>query len=1158
MKRALTAVLATMVLAWAPLCRAQRTPAALFIGTNGGYCAFDVAGRLDAAGLALRAQPYPGLEAQPLTWDQVQPYNVLVVLGLGRANADMSLPARTEQTIETLRRFLEAGGGILWFSTFGQMATDQPPQDAFLLPLGVRPLFGESPADPETEVVATAWRIPFAHSDNMAPSPVTEGVTSLWYPTPHTRIGGQNHTIPCVADNGWTVLVSGSRTSLTKAGPLQALSPSDPGSYQSQVPLVAAREVGQGRIVYVGITPEYLLGGQASTTLEGVVLDRGLRGIASGGFRLLENSLRWLAEPSLPSPELGGGTMDLTLLEDPHRTRFSTPYDWPATVAFPAVEPAWRGAIGARTRYSTGRATVAEWAQAAQAAGLSFLVFLEDFGDLSADEFQQLKADCAAVSSPQFTALPGFTIDDEVGNHYFYFGTTFPYPDAKFLSPDGKAFISRDAEIGPQDPYVKGQLSMTTLDYAYSISSFKLTAGNYLFSRDAAPFANFFSNWDAMGVTTTTNGEVAEEAVREYLELVDFGNGPTPLAIHLMDEPSALAQSQWWTVLRMPEQGGQTVAGLLNPDTKIADYFNQWSFYPGNPSKTYVTSGPEIESWCYAGPRDYEGSSPGDFVWQNYRWVLRGKVTSEVGLADITVYDGTDLFRRYLPQGAKDYELTLDLTHDKQHNLVLVATDTQGRRAISGEQWDRNHRLEEFMCSDRNNQLSYGYLTNRNGVGLLLGGNQTLATPNKRVAPSVTPAGTFKNDGLLGAPAFDGAAGGEPDMIEQVLTYENGREIRAPSVSKSRRLFHTGDVHIGEGLYEHSFADSVGVYNVWHTLWRTEPATDFTVRSRRHFFQVDPDSPLAVFLWQLDIRLLRDLPNEGFWTAFLRPGESRLWALRTSDGEVLSGLWEDTQLSGNRRLTTPFGPGGYAAYMDSPLGSVAMLSLSEGLQAELSLPGRGNLYANLGQARAPQGAGETARVELLFVGIPRATAATQHLPSSSTEVVERFYRELGLDGGKAGYAVEPQAGRVAGQRFILQVDGTQDQCFSGRLSGTLVSSLPIRVAGLNDRWSSYLLDRSQGKARPVGMFEGQAWATVSLAGTLDLFVGHPVIADNPDVWLQVTQTGESAWRLEVHNPTDAALRVTVRKNPHFDPLRDRPFSQETIELPAGSSSWRDL
>ncbi len=1032
-----------------------------------------------------------------------------------------------------------------------------PPQDAFLNPLGLTPLFAEMPSDPETEAVGTAWKIAFARAGQIADSPITEGVTSLWYPVPKKRIGAQNHTISFTADESWDVLIRGSRSSFTRAGALQQNSPTEPGTHAGDVPIVAAREVGKGRIIYLGITPEYVTGPHAETTLESVVLERGMKQTPSHGLKLLENALAWLAEPS-QGTDLGGATMEAALLDDPHQTRFGEPFAWPEQATFPPVEPAHPGVIGPQTAYSSGSGTVDEWVAGAKEAGLAYLVFLEDFRELSPEEFAGLKADCARVTTTEFTAVPGFVIDDEVGNHYLYFGTTFPYPPAKFLSEDGTVFRSRDPELNASEPYIPGQLSMTTLDCAYSLSSFKLTAGNYLFGQDAAPFANFFCNWDATGVVTSRGGELVEDATDEYLQLVDFGNGPVPLAIEHIDSPAELAHAKWRTVLRMPEEGASVIGGTLREETKIAGYWNMWHFYPDNPSKIYITSGPSIDSWSYFGPRDYEGNQRGDFVWQGLRWVLRGKVSSDVGLAAVTVHDGEELFRRYLPGGAGEYEFTLDLTHDKQHNLVVIATDTEGNRAISGEQWDRNHRFEEFMCADRNNQLSYGYQRRADGTGVLVGGNQTLATPNKRLAAHVSPAATFKNDGLLGAPAFDGAAGGEPDMIEQVLTHADGREIMAPNVSESKRLLHTSDVHIGESLREHVFADGITAHNVWHTLWRTEPATDFTLRRRSHAFQLDPDSPLAVFLWDFEVTLLRDIAGDGFRLAFLRPGESELWSVRTSEGEALSGLWEETQLSTRRQVERPFGLGACGAYVESPLGGVAMYSLTEGLGLRMWLPTRGNLYANIPPETAPSKAGETQTASLLFVGIPRATPYTKHLPLSSTEVVERFYRDFGLDDGEPEYACEADAGSLTGQRYILDVDGSEEQCFSGKLTGNLISSLPIRVGGLNDEWSAYLLDRALGKARPVGVFESQAWATVPMRGEADLFIGHPIIADNDAAHIQVTQSGEAAWTLEVHNPLDEPVRVTVRKNPKFDLLESSAFSQETLDIPAGSSAFRAL
>ena len=1128
-------------------------PAVLLAGSYGGGCGFAVARRLAGDGFALRASGHPGLSDRPLAWEQVRQFNVLALSGLGRANADMTL-GKTAATIDVLKRYLAAGGGVLMFASFGQMATVKPPQEAFLKPLGLRVLFDELVLDSDASVRATAWKLPFAPTEAMATSPITAGVKCLWYPVPPGRPGAQNHTLSFVADEPWTVVVRGSATSRTRAGDRA----NGGGTHARSVPIVAIRQVGKGRICYLGITPEYLTGAHATSTLEGIVLDRGLRGVASGGYTLLANALRWLAEPSLASKALGGATMDPALLADPHRTRFAKPFAWKAEMPFPAVEQALPGVIGPRTRYSTGKATADEWVAAAKARGLAFVVFLEDFPHLTKAKFDRLKADCTRLSSASFEAIPGFAIDDEVGNHYFYFAPALPWPEAKFLSADGKVFRSHDPGLGKKSPYVPGQLAMTTLDYAYSLGSFKLTAGNYLFGRDAAPFADWFSNWDAMGVVTSAGGKVVEDATAGFLRAVDSGQGPLPLAIDLLADPAELRDDGWRTVLRLPARGGRLIGASLEPASRIRDTFAAWHHYPDNPAKLYVTSGPAIESWAYVGPRDYEGNQRGDFVWQSYRWRLRGLVSSKVGLREVLVHDGPEVFRRFLPGGEKRFEFVLDLTHDKQHNLALVVMDTRNRKAVGGEHWDRNHRLEEFMCGDRNNQLSYGYVTNSRGIGMLLGGNQTLATPNKRLAPGISPAGTFKNDALLGAPAFDGAAGGEPQVWEDVCPVGPGGAAMRPTVNEARRLLHTGDVHVGEGRRAHRFADGVEVHNVWHTLWRTTPAEHYTVTRRNHFFQIDPDSPLAVFLWEIDFRLLRDLPNRGFYVARMGAGATRLWALRDADGSVRCGTWEDTALSARRTTRVRFGRGSYAAFLDSPLGGGAIFPLTDGLEATMSLPRRSSLSLLLPPGAAPQKAGQNGCARLLLVGIPRITEHTKSLPGASNEVVERFYRDFGLDGGKTGYTVQADAGSVIDRRYILAIDGRKTACFSGRLTGKLVSSLPITVSGLNDRVSSFLYDRRAKAARPIGTFEGTTWATVRLRERLDLFVGQPVTADEPKLFVQLTQSGPDAWQLEIHNPTNQAVRTTVRKNPHFDPLSNKSLPAGALTIPPGRSLHRSL
>ena len=1133
---------------WA-LAAAPNPPAVLFAGSDGGSCGYEVLGRLAQSGFALRAE-HSSLSARPLLWDAVKNCNVVVLSGLGRANADMSLGA-TQQTIDTLHRFLETGGGVLMLGSFGQMATEKPPQDALLRPLGLTPLFDEAIDDPQAAVAATAWKIRFARTDAMAASPIAAGVTSLWYPVPRERIGAQNHTIPLVADKSWQILVRGSSSSLTHKGPLQQSRPTAPGTYQERAPFAASRAVGKGRLIYLGITQEYLIGPYANSTLDGIVLDRGLSGRPSYGYRLLENALRWLAEPSLAEGRLGGAAMDASLLANPHKVERVAPYVWPKKPGFPAVEPALTGLIGARTRFSSGKADPVEWVQKAKSAGLDWIVFLEQFSQLSPENYQKLRDECHRLSSPGFTALPGFTIDDEIGNHYFYFGASFPYPDRKFLTPDGKAFRSHNSELNPKNPHRPGQLAMTVLDYSYTISSFKLTAGNYLFHRNAAPFADFFSDYDAMGVVTCLNGRVIEDATDDYLKLCASGQSPLPLVIDLMDDPAFLSSTPWRTVLRLPKHNARLVAGPLKDETQVSDYFSLWHFYADNPTKPQITSGPHIESWCSTGPGGYDSRLRGAFVWQNYRGLVHGRVTSSVGLKEVAIYDGTRLFRRFLPGAKMEFECTVDLTHDRQHDLVLIATDSAGRRAVSGNQWDTNTRLEEVMCADRNNQLSYGQVINKEGIGIELGGNQTLGTTIKRISAGISPSGTFKNDKLLGVPAFDGGASGEPEIFEGAEPLGPPHPVQHPVVTEARRLLHTSDVMIGDGVREHAFTDNIPVHNVWGTLWRTEPVKEYSVNRRNHFFQINPENPLAVFLWQVDVVLKQDVPNQGFFVANAAPREAGQWSLRGDDGKLRRGKWDKAEKQ-TGPLSVPFGRTAYAAFLDSPLGGAAFFSLTDGLTAYFDPRYRGSLSISMPAATTPTKKGETRQVQLLVVGIPRPCSLTRHFPPSA-ELVDRFFREFGLHGGAPAYRLRLEQGSLLSHRYILAIDGKSAACMSGELSGNLFSSLPISVANLNDRWSVFLHDRLLKQSRPLGILEGKAWAVVNLEGKADLFIGHPIMVDDAKLFVQLTQCEDQAWTLEVHNPTDAAVTTRIRVNPFFDPLKEKADVPQTATIPAGTS-----
>lgn len=95
-----------------------KTVAVLLAGSEGGACGFEMANRLVQAGFALNALEHSW------SWNKLTNYNVVVVAGLGLANADMTL-GHTQERIDLLNRYLEGGGGVLVVGAFGQIGHPQ-------------------------------------------------------------------------------------------------------------------------------------------------------------------------------------------------------------------------------------------------------------------------------------------------------------------------------------------------------------------------------------------------------------------------------------------------------------------------------------------------------------------------------------------------------------------------------------------------------------------------------------------------------------------------------------------------------------------------------------------------------------------------------------------------------------------------------------------------------------------------------------------------------------------------------------------------------------------------------------------------------------------------------------------------------------------------
>ena len=180
-------------------------------------------------------------------------------------------------------------------------------------------------------------------------------------------------------------------------------------------------------------------------------------------------------------------------------------------------------------------------------------------------------------------------------------------------------------------------------------------------------------------------------------------------------------------------------------------------------------------------------------------------------------------------------------------------------------------------------------------------------------------------------------------------------------------------------------------------------------------------------------------------------------------------------------------------------------------------------------------------------------------------------RHLGIQqylfGEKRGYDV-----KLAKGKLLPVTDGTLDMEAQGGGADfsipnpkvNLQLTLGCRVSGLNDHWSAYFYDKIGKRARPIGTWKNVAHVRLEpeRAELTDVQVGHPVAADNNDVVILFSVLGDGkypvrkdgmlcydgTYSLQVNNPTDKDLTVTLKKN--MD-LPGFPFATKTVDIKAG-------
>ncbi len=1143
---------------------------------------YDIAKQLFAAGfnlnyLDLTRKQKSGMEKL----HKLLPHtNVIALLGTGESQPNGSLLPWKQKLSGEILQFAQNGGGVIYIA-MDRIEENFAAAHSFLKPWGIG--YGCEPVFNNNYVAnQTPYGLDFAETNNIAPSPVSKGIKRIWYathqqynsPNVQRRMrksgiwntpGGMNmhETLTASFSPQWTIVVRGGKGSYSKVmrTTSEFLNKAyKTNGYPAAPPIFAIRNYGKGRLAFCGIQAPYLIYDAALRTLAGITWSKGLNGKKSDTGKLIINTLKWLAAPSLESGRHGFPN-DPQLLKNPA----SMPILPPSQVYRHILKGRWRrmnslpGIIGARTNYSTGNGTVKEWRNAAVKAGLRFLFFIEDFTALTPQKLEKLKSECKKLSDGKILLLPGFSIENYIGMKTYFIGQHILYPNKKMLAPDGKRFGNG---VAYANRGWRGQLQQLRMAYLYQKIGRRAMSGYYDFNNLPVDPSGI-GTYDSIPVDVWRNGKNDWSGLPVYFKAAQDVQYPLPVAIAFLDDPSQLADKN------LP----RTWAAF----DKLDD-FAQWMkirFNERNPltGQLWVSDGPKILSWDRRGGKDYDMRNRDGFVWQNAICAVHLEVASDVPLREVRVWDGARPFRTFRPKNKKfSATILLDKRHH-QHALSLEVIDSQGRRAVSSSYRTQNHLMQQKNISDRNNQKATGFIRRKDGT--MLSVYDLKATPDKRVGfMQAEPAKVFtRKDYYFGTGAFDG----HPRNMNHPIVFEALRlNIKEAKNKYTWRHFQSSwgaeencsphvatnvsssmDRLIGLREVNNVFADKIEVAHVWFTLWNTVPRKFSTWKQTRSVLRPRPEQPLIFWIWDYELTLKQDVRYSkgslGIYGPELDLRGAETWSIGPAGEDLQPVKTGKTGIGKTKGVKLPFGPGAWVSCYGKNSGGAIIFSLTPGMRIISSgNPARPRFIVGFPANNAPKKAGEKIKFSLLIAGIPRLVDGYSDKVASKQpgQTAAAIKQSLGI-GCKPAYRVKWERGTPVPSDFFCKVKAADGEA-AGEFFRTnnLIAPVAVLVCGLNPNWTCVLLELDKKQSRPLDVIGNKALTVVDpKERKLDLFIGHPVQADNSALIIHCVQAGENRWHVEVHNPTDKPISTKLKTASDWKIFK----LNKKIELAPGSS-----
>jgi hypothetical protein len=1060
------------------------------------------------------------------------------LLPTGRYNVVVVTHGPTNEAVfNALNVFLKAGGGVMMLPLYPydpngagglQFPEDWLAREKFLEQYGAHfPI--ATIKENDTSKAVKSWNCDLNYTDRIT-APWNEGVKGLLYLRCDT-FEGRCPPVAIVADRNWQTVVQTPETAETVpfggmiAG-VKGTTDYIPSGKITGPTLLTVRQVKKGRLAALGISSEWLFRCPWNCPPVKQMMSEGCGGRPSNWLQLLANTFRWLAEPTLKAGK-GGAPTPAEVVNPPIQRWWETPpADWSKMEPIPDQLQV-PGLVGARSSYSGGKGNVEEWVNSAKAAGLKFLVFLEPLENITREDYEKLCADCKKFTDDTFFACPGLWFKDAYGkNNQILYGENAQYPLPNLLTQDGK-FLDNSKAVTP------GRM-LFRIKYVYEQNGLKPQPGFFRHAENQLPVWEY-KFYTVFVVHSTDNGKVVDDNLKDYDMLQTMHHTLTPGAVSLMDDPAQLqqvAREDWRTIFVNAAKNEAEAIGALRKRFSV-----QTAWHPPFLYITHGAKGPKILCWT---PQNEIIIPGGEWFRPNdWRYRVRLHVASETGIKEIRLISAGKVVRRFLPGGAKDFDQTLELENSQQRDMYPIVQDVEGNEAVGMTVRNANCLFNEFISGDRCNFQSYGWCLTDKG-----GGHQYRSAPN-----SVT-----HNKGAWWAevrPAFsltldypilptDGAPAGDKDPYVYFNPEISTKGFPDPNMVKGysdptmvncqpRAVLASPDVIIGGGYLNNVIADPSSWGNAWSWWSGVKPNEFIEGYGQLTLFNCMPGGMRnGWYEFKITTRKDMTLLDNKLSVQFVKTSFTEF---RSADGKVYKAGDKDMPETG------PF-PAGADILIEEAGGVAGLVSMDDKLC--YTTHSGGNIDIGLAREGETILKGTPINCKIGILGAPAETPLKN---------LHEYFQTM----GKMPPNAQVRQGVARADHIAIRIDGAKTGA-----DLTLPANIDLRtfwtlvVDNMNENWGVWLLDRTLPKPnwRQLPVVDKTAYAVVRSDTDKDLFLGHPVLADDEDLVISVCNLPDR-WQVTLHNPTDRNITTKVRSAKNWTPFT---LAEEDVTVPAGSST----